>query len=110
MTTEDDFQAAGFTLTHSAPHCRFFSRNYLIEGIWCHATASRVLWKGEWNWQVEIWGTVHEPKAPQGAVRQVRLYNPTARELETALELMGVPRVRVSSDKYGTRVIAPETT
>jgi hypothetical protein len=43
-------------------------------------------------------------------VRQVRLYNPTARELETALELMGVPRVRVSSDKYGTRVIAPETT
>jgi hypothetical protein len=105
-----DLESLGFDKTHSAAHCQFYSRHYLLEGGWHYATVDHVLWKGEWNWQVSIWGVVSEPNAPQGAVRQVRLYNPTREELETAFALMRVPSVRLSRDKRGDKVVDPATT
>lgn len=100
-------ESIGFELQHTGKVSRFYSRNYLIEGSWAHASATHVLWSGEWNWQVEIYGHVSEPNAPQGVVlRHCRLYNPTREEMETALALMRVPDQRVSRDKRGGRVVS----
>ncbi len=99
-------ESLGFVPCHSGVNHQFFARNYLIEGSWAHATATHVLWKGEWNWQVEVWGAVPEPNAPQAAVSHCCLYNPTREEMETALDLMRVPRSRVSRDKRGDRVVS----
>lgn len=104
MITAADLESLGFSCCHSGSHHRLYARNYLIEGSWAHASATYALWRGEWNWQVEIYGHVPEPNAPQAAVRHCRLYNPTPEELETALALMRVPGVRVSRDKRGAKV------